>query len=275
MLYYPRQKEKWGDLVNRPYVLALGTSHTRGECEDLPSGLVSDESHFVNNLGIDIPVLRLAKGGVENWQITDLLIDFLNDPISKNCQYIIAELRGGNYALHSGMDIRMPNVPLWDNIEDGIAFNHLDIPRTPEQIGRITQGDNTYIHELQSIMEANTLYWETAIGTIRHFMDIRSQYYLAKAHGLNFYWFTWLWGWDYNDSPPMKSLQQRMFSTYHEMFDDYIFPDHKSVKQYFLENRNDYYSNKCSCGHFNESGHRVLGSVIGECLLAKRNKHVL
>ena len=101
------------------YLVAIGTSHTAGDCDDTPSKLTWAD-HLAKKMGVELHKFGLS--GAENIELLQILNEINSEYLNKDyCIGVIADVRveSNNYVMPKGLFL---NYNFYEDTDDGQDF---------------------------------------------------------------------------------------------------------------------------------------------------------
>ena len=272
-------------LMTDPFILCLGTSNTYGNCKH-GDKLFLEESETLPSLlsqRLGIHFVNLGVGGVLMTQMTDILIDALEEYDINMCKGVLVEAQQGlNSSIHVSYDnfidwednLRFPKkVPLEKSISACRDRTGEDAPVAEHRFFFKQVGANMNDEYLEERLESafGCSPPKQALNDLKEYTQHKLQMYnrsdhawwddikqvrvmrsICKHAGIPFAWYHWY---------PEKTKYNRMqmwFINQYNMFSDHLF---KGRPVYDLFDSHNY---RCECRHINAEGVEIISNLVAQ-----------
>ena len=265
-----------------PYILCLGTSNTYGNCKDGDELWLKEEQTVPGLLTekLGIQCRNLGIGGVLMTQMTDVLIDALDEYDLSGCKGVLVEAQQG---LNSSTHVSYDNFVDWkDNhrVKNTVMDKTISICRDRVGEKSIIADDRFFFKQVGANMD-HAYYeerLETAFGCkpptqavqkLKEYLEFRLDMYhrsdhswlddikqvrvmrsICKHAGIPFRWYHW-----YPEKHTYNQMQNWFIETYN-MFSDHLF-DGEPIYDFF--DSNNYRS---ECRHINAEGMVIIADLV-------------
>mgnify|MGYP006081619413 CR=1 FL=1 len=252
---------------DKPFMIALGTSHTYGDCEGPATIKITAYDRVANELGLELVKIGLSGCKTEDLlQATNELAH--HNALNDNCKLFILEPRLGDRTVRLPIEVVDKNTRKSNILEElsSMPYNSLQLGKgiisnwnenkdkirpTIQIIGHDCRANTTSLRfsslPIKTYIEASTFYAHSLLDVFNSVTIIDSIRHIVEANNVKFRWQT------VRTKSDLLSSTRKLLGEHSTLFDNFINNVQCSINKSGI-NADEL---KCKCHHFNKEGHKM------------------